>query len=98
MILASYHPLTIVSNGYRYENHFQDHDTDGMILFICYGMEDTLSFNYIYTWISLNPNAFPIAVAVKSLPPLPNVVIAPDFWPWKSDMMTTKRDQHRKTI
>jgi hypothetical protein len=33
------------------------------------------------TWISLNPNALPMVVAVKSLPPLPKVVTAHDFHP-----------------
>jgi hypothetical protein len=33
------------------------------------------------TWLSLKPKALPMVVAVKSLPPLPKVVIAPDFHP-----------------
>lgn len=33
------------------------------------------------TCISRKPNALPIAVAVKSLPPLPKVVTARDFHP-----------------
>jgi len=35
----------------------------------------------LQTWISLNPKALPIVVAVRSLPPLPRVVIAPDLHP-----------------
>jgi hypothetical protein len=35
----------------------------------------------LQTWISLNPKAFPMVVAVRSLPPLPRVVIAPDLHP-----------------
>lgn len=37
----------------------------------------------VQTWISGSPSAFPIVVAVKSLPPLPNVVTAHDFRAWK---------------
>jgi len=37
----------------------------------------------LQTWISGNPSAFPIAVAVKSLPPLPSVVTAHDFRAFK---------------
>lgn len=35
----------------------------------------------IVTCISLSPRAFPMVVAVRSLPPLPNVVTAQDFQP-----------------
>lgn len=37
------------------------------------------------TCISRNPNALPMAVAVKSLPPLPNVVTAHDLQPYNQD-------------
>lgn len=39
------------------------------------------------TWISLKPNALPIVVAVKSLPPLPNVVTAQVLQPYKNNVV-----------
>lgn len=43
---------------------------------------------FISTWISRKPKALPITVAVKSLPPLPKVVISPVLHPcrWKLNL------------
>lgn len=45
----------------------------------------TIMQTLLFTWISRKPKALPITEAVKSLPPLPKVVISPVLHPcrWK---------------